>query len=329
MRWLSKALGRSEEPAPEPTHHVPVSTEPVPNGPTEAERDALARLEAYRLDRSVLDVLPDYICSFDTDGVLRMCNQAYADYNGRAPEQLVGTSFLDLIDDESRPLVAKHLRQLSTRTPRDPVAVNEHPVQAPDGTQRWSRWTDRVIFTPDGRIEAICSIGRDITDERRLSIDVEAQAATLVDQAGELHTLTDASDDQSLTSNMDKAVALTEHLTERMSQITSLSDNIGQVADQTNLLALNATIEAARAGEHGKGFSVVAGEVKSLATLTKQSVDSIDSLARELTTAVDELSTIMGVVSTATGEVGTVADALRNVASNLSDLSSNPSHEAG
>lgn len=83
--------------------------------------------------------------------------------------------------------------------------------------------------------------------------------------------------------------------------VAKVSSEIQSVASLTNLLALNANIEAARAGEAGRGFSVVAGEVKMLASQTAQAASVIDKTVVQLSNNVAEL-----IVSG--GETRSVAD---------------------
>lgn len=100
--------------------------------------------------------------------------------------------------------------------------------------------------------------------------------------------------------------------------ISSLADaaqTIGQVvelisgiAEQTNLLALNATIEAARAGEAGKGFTVVAHEVKNLASQTANATNQIS----------EQITGVQGATAKAVEAIGTISTTI----SNMNDISS-------
>jgi len=71
-------------------------------------------------------------------------------------------------------------------------------------------------------------------------------------------------------------------LEERTRRIDKIVDAIVMVTVQTKMLAVNGNVEAARAGEYGRGFSVVAGDIRSLANESSENADKIKDLVKSV-----------------------------------------------
>ena len=117
--------------------------------------------------------------------------------------------------------------------------------------------------------------------------------------AKELSTASTAAEER--TSALQKVLA---QLGDNSDAIQEVVELIGSIAFQTNLLALNAAVEAARAGEAGRGFSIVAEEVRSLATRTNEAISGIT----------DRIQRIRDNANTAKGSIATVSDLVVKVA---------------
>jgi len=127
-----------------------------------------------------------------------------------------------------------------------------------------------------------------------------------------------------LSEEIGSANDLINQLKEDADRINNIVSVINGITFQTNLLALNASVEAARAGEAGRGFSVVAEEVRSLATSTQSSTTEIESMIHTLQNrtlqTVSVMETSQAQAKRTSQEAEGVTNALKTIAKSVASV---------
>lgn len=114
--------------------------------------------------RSLAEDLPGYICSFLPGGILTYINPALAELTGKRQEELIGMSFLDLLEPDEAERIQSILKGV---TPDNPRESHEQTVVTPDGKREYIEWNNLAFFDETGIITRYLAAGIDITDRKK------------------------------------------------------------------------------------------------------------------------------------------------------------------
>lgn len=151
------------------------------------------------------------------------------------------------------------------------------------------------------QVEAMSKSIRDVYQNAAKAEEYVKQAnETII--AGDVTMNQTVAEINAIQTTVTETAAKVKRLGDASQEISQVVSLIGKFAAQTHLLALKASIEAARAGEEGKGFAVIAGEVRSLATQSAEATAEIDNLVSKIQLETNE---VINAMNTGTEQVET------------------------
>ncbi|MBP2298937.1 methyl-accepting chemotaxis protein [Azospirillum picis] len=180
--------------------------------------------------------------------------------------------------------MAGRLKSMATTTRETAESVHAATAQIRASTQQQSASVAEQLAAVEQTTATLSEITESGAQINRRAQDVAQGAQTV---AASSHSGMKAVDDtiQAMDAIREQAEAVAENivmLSERTQAIGEIIVTVNDIAERCHLLALNAAIEAAAAGEHGRTFSIVAGEIKSLADQSKEATSQVRSNLSEI-----------------------------------------------
>ncbi len=191
---------------------------------------------------------------------------------------------------------ARKLKNLSKNLAATIGHVNQATVQINSAMNQVSQGTisqnEQVSRTYESLGSLLKNIDQVSTEARRGS--EAAEGAATAANAGTEAVENTLSSMQSIKESVSDTAQTVEKLGQHSEKIDIIIKLIGGIAYQIKLLGINAAIEAAHAGQYGAGFSVVAGEIRSLAERTAQATREITDLVASVKAGIEGVEKVMG-----------------------------------
>jgi len=121
--------------------------------------------------QAILEDQTELICRFKADATIVYVNDAFCRLFGKSSEELVGHKWQPVVVPEDLPVLEN---KLSTIAPSNPVVTVENRVIDSHGNIRWGQFINRAFFDSQGNLTEIQSVGRDITEQKKLEDDLAA-----------------------------------------------------------------------------------------------------------------------------------------------------------
>ncbi|EXJ13377.1 response regulator [Imhoffiella purpurea] len=137
---------------------------------TDRQLAVQALRESEERYRAIVESQDDAVCRWLADGTLTFVNSAYRTLFADPGEDLIGRCWFDLVPEADRPPVVARCRELAAR-PR--TIRYEHPVISHDGSIYWIQWVDVPLLDAGGRCVEFQSVGRDVTERKRITAELE------------------------------------------------------------------------------------------------------------------------------------------------------------
>ncbi len=214
---------------------------------------------------------------------------------------------------ESLQSIRTHLMDVMRDITQIANQVNSGANQVSAGAQALSQGT----MEQKTAISSLVSNITNITEQIQDSTIRCSNASDLVDRATGYAAEADTKMEQLLTAttNIDRSSA----------KIVGIIKTIEDIALQTNILALNASVEAGRAGAAGKGFSVVSGEVRDLATKSAEAARNTSAL---ISHSIEDVKIGTESTNLAISAMQVINECIQSIKMQMDEISSTSSQQA-